>query len=278
MNLPMDRAGVDARRLSIVAKTRGIATKEPRGRSRKKHGPNSPPWISYAHPAALQETEQLLAGYFNAPMVGFAICDRKLRFQAINRHLAAMNGVPVEAHLGKTLRQILGDVASRIEPLFRRVFLTGEPLSDVLSLKLSGRSQVGHWIETFFPIKDHNGKVQQVGAVVVEITKQKQLEAALLELSRQVLYVQGNKRRRIARNLYDLAGPNLEPTKSRLTVREIEIIQLLADGKTNKEVAAALGISARTAENHRAKIMEKLGLRSLSGLVRYAIRNKIIEA
>jgi two-component system, NarL family, response regulator NreC len=118
----------------------------------------------------------------------------------------------------------------------------------------------------------------QVGAVVVEITKQKQLEAALLELSQQVLYVQGNRRRRIARNLHDPTGQNLESTKSRLTMREIEIIQLLADGKTNKEVAAALGISARTAENHRAKIMEKLGLHSLSALVCYAIRNKIIEA
>ncbi len=261
-----------------MVKTRGIATKQLRAHSRKKHGPNSPPWMSYARPAALQETEQLLAGYFNASMVGFAICDRKLRFQAINRHLAAMNGVPVEAHLGKTLHQILGDVASRIEPLFRRVFLTGEPLLDVqLSLKLSSRSEVGHWIETFFPIKDRNGKVQQVGAVVVEITKQKQLEAALLELSQQVLYVQGNKRRGIARNLHDMTGQDLELTKSRLTMREIEIIQLLADGKTNKEVAAALGISARTAENHRAKIMEKLGLHSLSALVRYAIRNKFIE-
>ena len=62
------------------------------------------------------------------------------------------------------------------------------------------------------------------------------------------------------------------------TARETQIIQLLAEGKSNKEVAAALGISTRTAENHRARIMEKLGLTSLSALVRYAIRNKIIEA
>ncbi len=63
-----------------------------------------------------------------------------------------------------------------------------------------------------------------------------------------------------------------------LSPRERQIIQLLAEGKSNKEVAVRLGISVRTAENHRARIMRKLQLRSLSDLVRHAIRNKIIEA
>jgi DNA-binding NarL/FixJ family response regulator len=63
-----------------------------------------------------------------------------------------------------------------------------------------------------------------------------------------------------------------------LSAREGEIIQLLAEGKSNKEVAAALGISLRTAETHRATIMQKLALRSVADLVRYAIRRKIIEA
>lgn len=63
-----------------------------------------------------------------------------------------------------------------------------------------------------------------------------------------------------------------------LTPREREIVQLLAEGKTSKEVAAALGISVHTAETHRTNIMQKLSLHSLTDLVRYAIRNKIIEA
>jgi two-component system response regulator NreC len=64
----------------------------------------------------------------------------------------------------------------------------------------------------------------------------------------------------------------------RLSAREREIMQLIADGKSNKEVANALGISVRTAETHRASILRKLNLDSVAGLVRYAIRNKIIEA
>jgi DNA-binding NarL/FixJ family response regulator len=64
----------------------------------------------------------------------------------------------------------------------------------------------------------------------------------------------------------------------RLSAREREIVQLLAEGKSNKEVAGALGISVRTAETHRASILRKLSLDSVAGLVRYAIRNKLIEA
>jgi DNA-binding NarL/FixJ family response regulator len=64
----------------------------------------------------------------------------------------------------------------------------------------------------------------------------------------------------------------------RLTEREREIIQLLAEGSSNKEVADVLGISVKTAETHRASIMRKLKFESFSDLVRYAIRNHIISA
>jgi DNA-binding NarL/FixJ family response regulator len=63
-----------------------------------------------------------------------------------------------------------------------------------------------------------------------------------------------------------------------LTVREAEIVQLLAEGRSNKEVAGTLGISVRTVENHRAKAMDRLGLANFSDLVRYAIRNRMIGA
>jgi DNA-binding NarL/FixJ family response regulator len=63
-----------------------------------------------------------------------------------------------------------------------------------------------------------------------------------------------------------------------LTPREREIVQLLSEGQSNKEVASILGISVKTAETHRAGIMRKLRLHAFSDLVRYAIRNHIIEA
>jgi DNA-binding NarL/FixJ family response regulator len=63
-----------------------------------------------------------------------------------------------------------------------------------------------------------------------------------------------------------------------LTSREREIVQLVAEGRSSKEVAASLGISVKTVEAHRANIMRKLRLRSVSELVRYAIRNRIVQA
>ena len=66
-------------------------------------------------------------------------------------------------------------------------------------------------------------------------------------------------------------------TEAALTAREREIVQLLAEGRSNKEVASALAISIKTVETHRASIMRKLNLDSLSDLVRFAIRSKIIE-
>ena len=62
-----------------------------------------------------------------------------------------------------------------------------------------------------------------------------------------------------------------------LSAREQEIVQLLAEGRSNKEVARALGISVATAETHRSNVMRKIGARSLAELVRFAVRNKIIE-
>lgn len=64
---------------------------------------------------------------------------------------------------------------------------------------------------------------------------------------------------------------------SRLTPREREIVQLLAEGKSSKELAGILGISVKTVEAHRANVMRKLELHSVSEVVRYAVKNHIIE-
>jgi DNA-binding NarL/FixJ family response regulator len=63
-----------------------------------------------------------------------------------------------------------------------------------------------------------------------------------------------------------------------LTARQREILQLIAEGHNTKEIAYRLGLSAKTVETHRAQIMERLGIRDIAGLVRYAIRNRMTSA
>jgi len=72
-------------------------------------------------------------------------------------------------------------------------------------------------------------------------------------------------------------GEDSAPDRRRLTPREREVLQLLAEGKSNKEISGFLGISVKTAETHRANIMLKLNFHSITELVHYAVRNKIIQ-
>jgi two-component system response regulator NreC len=81
-----------------------------------------------------------------------------------------------------------------------------------------------------------------------------------------------------AKFLSGSAGKKQNGQEHAVTSRERDVVRLLAGGNSNKEVANCLGISIRTAETHRATLMRKLGLESLAALVRYAIRNNIIEA
>jgi DNA-binding NarL/FixJ family response regulator len=71
-------------------------------------------------------------------------------------------------------------------------------------------------------------------------------------------------------------SPSVLPVEDRLTPREREVVQLVVEGKSTKEVATALGLSVKTAETHRSNIMRKLDIHSVSDLVIYAIRNSIV--
>jgi two-component system response regulator NreC len=62
-----------------------------------------------------------------------------------------------------------------------------------------------------------------------------------------------------------------------LTLREREVLQLIAEGKTTKEIADMLGVSAKTAESHRARLMKKLHIHDTAGLVRYAVRRGLVQ-
>ena len=71
-------------------------------------------------------------------------------------------------------------------------------------------------------------------------------------------------------NKVDIPSDSLSP-------RELQVLQLVAEGKTTKEVAALLNISVKTAESHRTRIMEKLDIHETASLVRYAIRRGLVQ-
>lgn len=140
--------------------------------------------ISFAFPDGRSDPEQLLAAYFESSTVGLCVLDRQLRYLAVNNTLAEMNGIPPGAHLGKTVREVLSDAAQPVEAGLQRVLATGQPVLDMeISALLPARKEIGHWIEHYFPIKSAENKIDRLGIVVMEVSKQKKLEESFRALT-----------------------------------------------------------------------------------------------
>jgi predicted DNA-binding transcriptional regulator AlpA len=136
----------------------------------------------------LQDSRSVFSEFFKDSNVGLATFDPQLRYCTLNNCLAATHRTPADYHVGKHLREILGDVASQVEPAIRQVFATARP---VMNREIVGtlptRAEKGHWISNFFPITDSIGSVVQVGAVVVELGTDVRVEPASPENAAGVL-------------------------------------------------------------------------------------------
>jgi two-component system, NarL family, sensor kinase len=147
---------------------------------------------------------QLLAALNCAPHIGLAVCDARLRFHWVNAAFASMDGMPALGHRGKTIRDIFGRDAGKIEATFKRVFRTGSRVLNVeICAQLASRKQLSYWIESHFPIRNEQGKVRYVAALVVEVTEERKLRESLRCLSGKLLLVKDLEQRRVARELHD---------------------------------------------------------------------------
>lgn len=265
----------------------------------------------------------------------------------MNKALASTKRTSPKAHVGKTIRQSLGEDASQVEPAFRHVWTTGKPLHDLeLTVCLPGRSEKNHFALDLYPFRDNLGDKRLIGVLFYEITSKKKLQDRLrhlnetaekpptgedkffaveteelsahsvemLQQSIELLDYSMALRRQIsemrivaalrratpfsdvsqqARSILNLRALSRKPVPdqsvtSDLNVqgeqtadcpshRELQVMRLLAEGNSNKEIAAVLDLSTRTVETYRARLMVKLHLHSVAELVRYAVRNNLIK-
>jgi DNA-binding CsgD family transcriptional regulator len=209
---------------------------------------------------------QKLVSALNDSKVGVVICDRRMRYKALNRSVAEIHNVPIEAHLGHFFHEIIGGLAEKVVPLWENVFSTGQPLPNLeVTGYLPKRSAVGHWIENLFPLRDDKGRVTQVGCFVIEITPPPIPSIPAATLTGISIPVSGHR----------LSTPDRSQLAP-LSPREQEVVRLVAEGKSNKEIASALAITVRTVETYRARLMLKLRATSTAQLVHYAIRNHLV--
>lgn len=136
--------------------------------------------LTSLHGMPAHRLSQLQAIYDGAP-VGLAFLDRELRYRSLNRQLAQMNGLPVAAHLGRKVAEVIPHVFSRAEPFIRRA-LEGESITGIEITKPpgnDGRSQT--LMLSYRPVLDAGGEVQGVSVAVMDVTERKRTEEALRE-------------------------------------------------------------------------------------------------
>lgn len=126
---------------------------------------------------------------YNEAPVGLAVIGTDFRFQRLNARFAEINGVPVEAHIGRTIREVVPALADLGEELVRRIVQLGEPIRNI---EVTGEtpSQPGvtrNFIEHWSPLKCPAGNVMAVNVVIEDVTAQKEAERRLIESERRLV-------------------------------------------------------------------------------------------
>jgi PAS domain S-box-containing protein len=124
-----------------------------------------------------QESLAVVDAVFAGAPVGLALMDTEFRYMRVNEALAQLNGVPVDEHYGKTLREVLGDeLGAKIEPLHRHVLETGQPILDLLfegSVKAKPH-EIQSSIVSYYPVNDVWGDKIGVGVVITDVSEREQ--------------------------------------------------------------------------------------------------------
>ncbi len=129
----------------------------------------------------LTQKQALFDSFLQEAPAGVCILDSQLRYIQINQFLADINCLSPAEHIGKTIREILPDIAPMVEPLYEQIFKTKQPLINIEmsaeNLREPGIMQ--HVTGSYFPLLDKDGEAIGIGALVIDISDRKQAEAAL---------------------------------------------------------------------------------------------------
>ena len=139
----------------------------------------------------LELREARLNVFFSSAPVGMNIVDKQLRFVQINQLLAEINGLSQQDHIGKTIHEVLPQMAPLVAPIYQQVLLTGQP---ILNQELSGASFkqpdiIRHFLASYFPIPGEDDRLSGVGTVLVEISERKHIEQELRLANERLQYL-----------------------------------------------------------------------------------------
>lgn len=173
--------------------------------------------------------------YMNAP-VGLCLLDRELRYVHINKMLADINGLPVADHIGRTVREVIPEIADVIEPIYQKIIETREPQTGIRVVGKTQRDTNGdhHYLVSYIPYLTEQGEIQGFSSVVQDITEQAAAEESSAR-ARQELHD--------VLNSVELLNAIVEGTTDAIYVKNTKGKHLLANsscaevmGKTHGEI------------------------------------------
>ncbi|MDZ7959518.1 MAG: PAS domain S-box protein [Aulosira sp. DedQUE10] len=131
---------------------------------------------------AKQKSETVLNAFLASSPSALAFLDRDFRYVHANEALAAMNGIPVSEHIGRTLSEVLPERASQITPILEQVIQSQEPvLNQEISQEINSAGDLRHTLVSYYPVCLSDGYLLGVGITAIDITRIKQVEQALRE-------------------------------------------------------------------------------------------------
>ncbi len=130
---------------------------------------------------ARESARTLLETLMKTAPVGLAYVDLDYRFVHVNDFMSAVSGIPVEEYLGKRVVEVVPEIWPRVEPIYRRVLETGEPVTgiELSATAPSTGDLLRHWMFSYYPVKENRSKVVGFGVVLVELTERKKAAEAL---------------------------------------------------------------------------------------------------
>ncbi|MEA5451538.1 PAS domain S-box protein [Leptolyngbya sp. CCNP1308] len=167
--------------------------------------------VSFARQRQVQQQLAEIETIYQSAPIGLGVLDRELRFVRVNQRLADMNGLPIDAHLGRTVRDLLPNLADQAEAMLRPILETSEPL---LNVEISGETpaQPGvqrAWVESFWPLKDGDRMIG-ISIVCEEVTDRKRMEAERQQALDDLRQAKDELEQRVAERTAELSEINAD--------------------------------------------------------------------
>lgn len=207
----------------------------------------------------VRDDAAVLAALFAETPVGLAVWDTQLRYRRVNDVLAAMNGLPVEDHIGRRVSDVLPELGPQLELRFAEVLATGEAQRD---LHVSGETPAApgltrHWLASYFPVRDDDGAILGLAGTVMETTVERQATVRATRAERRTDAIDAQLRAVYSALPIGVAFVTPDMRYDRVNEALAEMNGIPAEDHLGRTVLEVLGEAGAEAERLAREVIER---------------------